>query len=155
MREQVLNSLKSEFTNIPENTAKNIEICIYNYIIDYCNKYNVQIDWENFLFKHMYVSKYIEIIQYLKHEPTLLDYIIKHKLSKQICDMSDNRYSENRNSDTVSKTIISETTIEDGLFKCPKCKSKKTTYYSVQLRSSDEPMTNFITCTSCKNRWKT
>ena len=149
MRDQVLNSLKAKFTNLPENTAKNIEICIYNYSIDYCNKHNVQIDWDNFLFKHMYVSKYIEIEQYLKNEPSLLEYIIKHKLSTQICNMSDNRYS-----DTAQKIVISETEIEEGLFKCPKCKSKKTTYYSVQLRSSDEPMTNFITCTSCKNRWK-
>ena len=41
-----------------------------------------------------------------------------------------------------------------GLFKCPKCKSNATTYTSVQTRSADEPMTNFITCLNCDNRWK-
>jgi DNA-directed RNA polymerase subunit M/transcription elongation factor TFIIS len=42
----------------------------------------------------------------------------------------------------------------EGLFKCGKCKSKKTTYYQMQTRSADEPMTTFVTCTLCANRWK-
>lgn len=42
----------------------------------------------------------------------------------------------------------------EGLFKCGKCKSKKTTYYQMQTRSADEPMTTFITCMECANRWK-
>jgi len=39
-------------------------------------------------------------------------------------------------------------------FKCPKCKSKKCTYVSVQIRSADEGMTNFITCVECSNSWR-
>jgi hypothetical protein len=41
-----------------------------------------------------------------------------------------------------------------GLFKCGKCKSVKTTYYQMQTRSADEPMTTFVTCKNCRNRWK-
>eukprot|EP01121_Diplochlamys_sp_Union-15-3_P017732 TRINITY_DN6303_c0_g1_i3.p1 TRINITY_DN6303_c0_g1~~TRINITY_DN6303_c0_g1_i3.p1 ORF type:complete len:348 (-),score=73.88 TRINITY_DN6303_c0_g1_i3:27-1070(-) len=40
------------------------------------------------------------------------------------------------------------------LFTCGKCKGNKTTYYQLQTRSADEPMTVFITCTICGNRWK-
>ena len=42
----------------------------------------------------------------------------------------------------------------EGQFKCGKCKSTKTTYYQMQTRSADEPMTTFVTCTTCNNRWK-
>ena len=42
----------------------------------------------------------------------------------------------------------------EGLFKCGKCKSTKTTYYQMQTRSADEPMTTFVTCSTCSNRWK-
>jgi transcription elongation factor S-II len=42
----------------------------------------------------------------------------------------------------------------DGMFKCRKCKSKKTTYYQMQTRSADEPMTTYVTCTSCGLKWK-
>lgn len=41
-----------------------------------------------------------------------------------------------------------------GLFKCGKCKSVKTTYYQMQTRSADEPMTTYVTCKNCGNRWK-
>jgi DNA-directed RNA polymerase subunit M/transcription elongation factor TFIIS len=42
----------------------------------------------------------------------------------------------------------------DGMFKCRKCKSKKTTYYQMQTRSADEPMTTYVTCTACGLKWK-
>ena len=39
-------------------------------------------------------------------------------------------------------------------FKCGKCGQRKCTYYQMQTRSADEPMTTFVTCTVCNNRWK-
>eukprot|EP00347_Sterkiella_histriomuscorum_P019547 403341216 len=41
-----------------------------------------------------------------------------------------------------------------GFFTCKKCHSKNTTYFQMQTRGADEPMTNFITCLDCKNQWK-
>jgi len=41
-----------------------------------------------------------------------------------------------------------------GTFTCNKCKQNKTTYFQMQTRSSDEPMTTFVTCLNCHNRWK-
>lgn len=41
-----------------------------------------------------------------------------------------------------------------GMFTCGKCKGNKTTYFQMQTRSSDEPMTTFVTCLTCGNRWK-
>ncbi|KAK3736289.1 hypothetical protein QZH41_020753, partial [Actinostola sp. cb2023] len=40
------------------------------------------------------------------------------------------------------------------LFKCGKCGLRKTTYNQLQTRSADEPMTTFVYCTNCGNRWK-
>mmetsp|Transcript_72619 Transcript_72619/g.151590 ORF Transcript_72619/g.151590 Transcript_72619/m.151590 type:complete len:337 (-) Transcript_72619:55-1065(-) len=41
-----------------------------------------------------------------------------------------------------------------GMFTCGKCKGVRTTYFQMQTRSSDEPMTTFVTCLTCNNRWK-
>lgn len=39
-------------------------------------------------------------------------------------------------------------------FTCGKCKQKKVSYYQMQTRSADEPLTTFCTCENCNNRWK-
>lgn len=39
-------------------------------------------------------------------------------------------------------------------FQCGKCKQRKCTYYQMQTRSADEPMTTFVSCVNCGNRWK-
>ena len=43
---------------------------------------------------------------------------------------------------------------EDGILKCPRCKSMKTEYVEVQTRSADEPTTKKCTCNNCDYRWK-
>jgi transcription elongation factor S-II len=40
------------------------------------------------------------------------------------------------------------------MFRCGKCGQRKCCYYQLQTRSADEPMTTFITCVPCGNRWK-
>jgi len=43
---------------------------------------------------------------------------------------------------------------ETEMFKCSKCNQRKCTYSQLQTRSCDEPMTTFVHCTVCGNRWK-
>eukprot|EP00485_Elphidium_margaritaceum_P002610 CAMPEP_0202695780 /NCGR_PEP_ID=MMETSP1385-20130828/9278_1 /ASSEMBLY_ACC=CAM_ASM_000861 /TAXON_ID=933848 /ORGANISM="Elphidium margaritaceum" /LENGTH=323 /DNA_ID=CAMNT_0049351857 /DNA_START=87 /DNA_END=1055 /DNA_ORIENTATION=- len=38
-------------------------------------------------------------------------------------------------------------------FKCGKCGKRKCKYSQAQTRSADEPMTTFVTCLTCGNRW--
>jgi len=40
------------------------------------------------------------------------------------------------------------------LMKCGKCKKRNCTYSQLQTRSADEPMTTFVLCNECGNRWK-
>ena len=39
-------------------------------------------------------------------------------------------------------------------YQCGRCKARKCTYYELQTRCADEPMTTFITCKPCGHRWK-
>ena len=48
----------------------------------------------------------------------------------------------------VSKETVSS------MFTCGRCKKKECTYYQLQTRSADEPMTTFVTCLNCGKRWK-
>lgn len=48
----------------------------------------------------------------------------------------------------------SEQTATTDQFKCSRCGQRKCTYYQMQTRSADEPMTTYVTCVNCNKRWK-
>lgn len=59
------------------------------------------------------------------------------------------------NKDNLAKAIVAvNNEAETDMFKCGKCGQRKTRYYQMQTRSADEPMTTFVTCLNCGNRWK-
>jgi len=39
-------------------------------------------------------------------------------------------------------------------FKCRRCQKRECSYYELQTRSADEPMTIFITCLNCGKEWR-
>ena len=43
---------------------------------------------------------------------------------------------------------------ETDQFRCGRCGKRRCKYYQLQTRSADEPMTTFVTCVACGNRWK-
>jgi transcription elongation factor S-II len=50
--------------------------------------------------------------------------------------------------------LAKENQNQEGFFTCNRCKTKKTTYYQLQTRSADEPMTTFVSCLNCGKNWK-
>ena len=61
--------------------------------------------------------------------------------------------SSERDNQNIS-LIITPPVVEDGEHTCKKCGCKKTINWKLQTRSSDEPMTTFIQCIKCRNKWK-
>ena len=39
------------------------------------------------------------------------------------------------------------------IFECYKCNKRKCSVYQLQTRSADEPMTTFVNCQVCGNKW--
>lgn len=54
----------------------------------------------------------------------------------------------------VISLIINPPTTEEGDRVCGKCKGKRTISWQLQTRSADEPMTTFVQCVLCPNKWK-
>jgi DNA-directed RNA polymerase subunit M/transcription elongation factor TFIIS len=89
--------------------------------------------------------------------------ILKHdKLRIILTDLQSNKLNFKSNSFNDSqlkyltnfKLSTMEMEVEDGIDTCKKCNKSKTTRVTLQLRSCDEPPTNFIRCISCGNKWK-
>lgn len=63
-------------------------------------------------------------------------------------------YEEQRKEKQIEEKFKESMNNTTGAFKCGKCKSWKTSYYQLQTRSADEPLTTFVSCLNCDNRWK-
>mgnify|MGYP006152044641 CR=1 FL=1 len=147
--------------------TQNIEKEIYNHIINLSKEKNINRYWSNQVFKNIYLSKIRSIYaninknSYIKNENFLNriksnDIDIKNIAQLEIYDI----YPENwkyllefrTKQDKIKYELKPESMTK--LFKCRNCKGRSTSYYEVQTRAADEPMTLFITCLDCGTRWK-
>jgi transcription elongation factor S-II len=149
----------------PENNidkmAKNLEKGIYNYAIEESTKKNIVKKWENIYFVHIYIDKLRAIFANLS-SPYLIEKINNKQIKIHIIafmthqEMQPEKWSvllnDKKMRDQNKYTPVIEASTD--YFTCRKCKSKKCTYYQLQTRSADEPMTTFVTCLNCGQRWR-
>ena len=147
--------------------SKKIEQSIYNYTIRICKEKNIQRRWSNQTFENLYHSKIISIYSNLKKDSYIQNKTFLERLknggiqaeevgSLSVYDIFPDNWKTLLNAKSKRDKIKYELKPEamTNLFKCHKCGSRETSYYEVQTRSADEPMTQFITCLKCENRWK-
>ena len=145
----------------------NIEKSIFNYAIANCKGAH---NWKNTNLRECYKMKWLSLWYNLNHPdnkdlaerirsglintPTIANCIpgelwvdgVWHKASI-------------KNKEEYAKKFLRSKAGElpedyEGLNKCGKCRSMRTTYYQLQTRSADEPMTTFCRCHNCNNHWK-
>jgi len=147
--------------------SKKIEEGIYNYTIEEAIENNYPIEFENDLFRNTYKNKvmtlylnldknsYIQNKKLLRKvkkneiEPSELAFLSPQKLFKEHWEKYLNRQKA-KDELAYSKYTGIVTTI----YTCGSCKKNKCSYYQLQTRSCDEPMTTFVTCLNCGNKWK-
>jgi len=122
--------------------------------------------WENPFFRHQYKRKFLNIHFNLKDPSNNLKDLLLNETVKVTDVVHMKPYELNpkgpyavtmeklRLEDLHMYALNAEDDNYEGMFKCGKCKSRKTTYFQLQTRSADEPMTTFVTCKNCNNRWK-
>lgn len=154
-REMIVNSLKieGEFepTISPEDFAAACEECIFQQFKDTNMKYKQRVrsrvsnlrDAKNPLLKVKVLSGEISPERFATM-PTEEMASEEMKQFRQECAKEGIRDAQ------VAKNQGTET----ALFKCGKCGKRRTTYTQLQTRSADEPMTTFVLCLECGNRWK-
>lgn len=149
-----------------DKLCMNLEKCIFNWAVRVIKQTGDQPSWENPFFMMKYKNKFLNI-QFNLKDPTnnLKDRLTSGKLPvTEVVSMGPIDLNPTgpyavtkeklRIEDLHKLALNSEDDSYEGMFKCGKCKSKKTSYYQLQTRSADEPMTTFITCKNCGNRWK-
>lgn len=158
-RNNVINKLKDILKN--DKLVSNLEKGIFNYSLKHAEKINVVKKWDNIYFVKIYVNRLRTIRSNLKDEKLFESIISKKIKAHEVAFMTHQEMQPDNWSELLElKKIRDENKYEPKLeastddFKCWKCKSKKCTYYQLQTRSADEPMTTFVSCLDCGNRWK-
>jgi transcription elongation factor S-II len=148
-----------------ENRAKNFEIGLYNYTIKESKKRKIIRKWENPYFVLIYKDKFRSIWNNLFNNSSSENLIKKIKNNEiktyDLAMMSHQELNMDIWKELINSKIKRDKNMgEDNLsaatdeFKCYKCKKRKCTYYQMQTRSADEPITTFVSCLNCGNRWK-
>ena len=145
-----------------KNICLNLEKGVFNYAIQEADKKEIVKKWDNVYFTQFYVDKMRSVITNLEKNEDLRK-IVLAKLIKahEIAFMTHQQMNPKKWQKMLDdKKIRDENKYAPKIeastdnYTCRKCKSKKCSYYQMQTRSADEPMTTFVSCISCGSRWK-
>lgn len=169
INDEIRNNVVQKLDNIIglKIVSRLIEKSIYNYTINLSKEKNIKRNWGNQIFRGLYFSKIRSIYSNLDKESyigndTFLDRILNKEIDVNtiaeltIYDIFPDNWKyilEQKSKRDKLKYELKPEAMTDA-FKCRKCGSRSTSYYEVQTRSADEPMTQFITCLNCNTRWK-
>ena len=156
-------NVKEKLTEIIGNNkdADNLERGIYNNTINQATLKYIVKKWDNIYFVQLYIDK-LRTIHYNLLNPNVLCLILEKKIKPHELAMIthqeilpekwqgliDDLKIKNQNK------YLPKIEASTDNFTCYKCKSKECSYYQLQTRSADEPMTTFVTCINCGTRWK-
>ena len=154
-RNKIIDFLDKKIKN--RNISDNLEKGIYNYTLTQCENKNLIKKWSNNQFVLIYIQKIKSILFNLNNEILFSKLINKEIKAHELVFMNHQELRPD-----IWNILIEEKKIKDENkfspkieastddFTCFKCKSNKCTFYQLQTRSADEPMTTFVTCLNCE-----
>jgi DNA-directed RNA polymerase subunit M/transcription elongation factor TFIIS len=135
---------------------------IYQIALKEATKRGVIPHWRNQTFCEYYLIYVRTNYIHLTTLTTVKDMILSEQLSLQNLPEC-NHYALNpegwndlreRQRIREEKELAGDRRIATDRFKCRRCGQKECSYYQLQTRSADEPMTTFIKCLVCNNEWR-
>lgn len=168
-RKNILNTLKSIFSedDITDLEVLGLERCIYNATINTANYMHIGKAWTHHPFIELYkmIAKHITAnfhpSSYVQNTELFTKYKAGEVTFKDISEMDTYQMFEERWKDSFLQQEVREKRQLEGnrsmatdRFLCMKCLKRECTYYEMQTRSADEPMTIFITCMYCGKHWR-
>jgi transcription elongation factor S-II len=151
--------LRIELQKFVGDAAENVEISVYNYTVRTCVENAVVRKWTNPEFVRIYKAKLKTVMYNLEQFENVRE---KFRASPQDAatmshaEMNPAKWQshierkQKRDKFLTSQNLVATT----NLFTCFKCKKNECTYYQLQTRSADEPMTTFVTCVLCDSHWR-
>lgn len=168
LRQRTLERLQILFAaHLTGVDTRNLERCIYNGAIRRARTRHIVRSWSYPLFAHIYTMHTRHIISNFHPESyvantDLFDQVKRGNLTfDSIATMNTYELFPSRWREMFEQQAIREKKQLEGnrdratdQFLCTRCWKRECTYYEMQTRSADEPMTIFITCLNCGKKWR-
>jgi transcription elongation factor S-II len=161
----------NQLTKLFKDTLKSkeiedLEMAVYNSCIQNAGKHHVICDWSYPLFQKLYQQKMRHVCAnllptcYVQNTNLLARYKQKEFTFEDLMTWNETEIFPERNKELADKLFQREQRLLEGnkanatdQFYCGRCHKRQCTYYELQTRSADEPMTIFIQCVNCGKRW--
>ena len=143
-----------------EKHSINLEKGIFNYALKEADQRKIVKKWDNKHFVQIYLDRLRSI--YTNLNDSIIEQISNGTVKAHVIafmthqELNPEKWTKlieakaKRDANKFETNIAAAT----DTFTCRKCKSNQCTYYQMQTRSADEPMTCYISCCNCGNRWK-
>jgi transcription elongation factor S-II len=161
-RENIVSKINEFIDN--DKKAINIEKSIYNYTIKESKLRRVVQKWDNKHFVMIYMDKFRSLWFNFKNKENqdFLNSIKSGQIqTKDVAFMTHYEIYPSKWKDLIEAKILRDKNKFEvdkrgatSEFKCRKCGKRECSYYQLQTRSADEPMTTYVTCLNCGNNWK-
>ena len=161
--EQFRSNIRQKFGEFfeKEKDAINLEKGVHNWAIKESTNKKVVKKWDNPFFVQIYLDHLRSIYNNLKNEK-LIEMVNNGEIkSHELAFMTHQEICPEKWEELIkAKSIRDKNKFEQNLeamtdrFTCRKCRSKKCSYYQLQVRSSDEGITTYVTCLDCGQRMK-
>ena len=167
-RQHIYSTLKTLFAGVLSDAQTlELETSIYNGTIKRTRAQRIVRCWTYPLFVHVYLMQAKHIASNFSSSSYVgnTELFERFKAGEiQIADLATmDRYELNPsrwktqfdNQQTREKRQLEgNRSMATDIFLCKKCNKRECTYYEMQTRSADEPMTIFITCLNCGKHWR-
>ena len=145
-----------------EVETKDLEIGIFNATIDYVKGIRQPLSWNNPAFQEVYLGKCRSLYANLTRVPRLIERMHDGEFKPhQLASMKHNNLLPEAWQDLIDReTMRSKASYEPlavsntDRYNCSRCKKNNCSYYELQTRSADEPMSVFVSCLNCGHRWR-
>jgi transcription elongation factor S-II len=163
----MINQITNLFAgSLDSKEIQDLEMAVYNNCIQNAGKHHVICDWSYPLFQKLYQQKMRHICAnllptcYVQNTNLLARYKQKEFTFEDLMTWNETEIFPERNKELADKLFQREQRLLEGnkanatdQFYCGRCHKRQCTYYELQTRSADEPMTIFIQCVNCGKRW--
>jgi transcription elongation factor S-II len=143
-----------------EKNSSNLEKGIFNYTLKEADQRKIVKKWDNKYFIQIYLDRLRTV--YTNLNDNIVEQITSGAIKPHIVafmthqELNPDKWAALIDAKSKRDANKFETNIAAATdtFTCRKCKGNQCTYYQLQTRSADEPMTTFCNCILCGNRWK-